>query len=170
LAALSALKQSNVLQLLTDFQPTLVGTIPLDIDIPGSDLDILCEVYDFAHFASLLQQHFSHIPDFQEKEKELNEIPSHITRFTFHSFMFEIVAQPLPITDQRAYRHMLAEAHLLDQGGKSAREAIRMLKLSGMKTEPAFGVYFRLDGDPFQALLDLENLLCFQSLIPNHPL
>jgi hypothetical protein len=155
--AYNAIKESGIFEHLQTFHPTLAGTIPLDIDIPGSDLDILCHGIDFPSFAGLIQQHYGHLPDFYQNTKLLNEIPAHVSRFTYTRFSIEIVAQPLPIIEQRAYRHMLAEARLLEQGGETARDAIRALKLSGMKTEPAFAKYFGLKGDPFQALLDLED-------------
>jgi hypothetical protein len=41
-AAYAALAALQVFSLLQDFDPVLVGTIPLNIDIPGSDLDIVC--------------------------------------------------------------------------------------------------------------------------------
>jgi hypothetical protein len=156
--AFAALMGSRIFEILQDYHPTLAGTIPLDIDIPESDLDILCEVRDFLPFANLVQKNFGHMSGFVQNTKPLNGMPSHLTRFSFDSFPFEIFAQPVAVRDQRAYRHMLAEARLLEQGGETARDAIRALKLSGMKTEPAFAKYFGLKGDPFQALLDLEEI------------
>ncbi len=167
----AALVQANIFTLLAEFHPALAGTLPLAIDIPGSDLDILCEVYDFASFAALIQHHYAHLPDFYQNEKHLNDIPSHVSRFTWElietggnpteratpheiRFPIEIVAQPIPVREQRAFRHLRAEAHLLEQGGDPARAAIRALKLFGIKTEPAFGQYFGLVGDPYQILLE----------------
>ena len=156
-AAYAILLQAKIFTVLGEFHPVLTGTIPLDVDIPGSDLDILCEVYDFAPFAALIRTHYGHLPDFYQNAKTLHEIPSHISRFSFPEspFPFEIVAQPIPVTEQRAYRHLCAEARLLARGGYSARAAIRALKLSGIKTEPAFGQYFHLPGDPYLALLEM---------------
>ncbi len=39
-----------------------------------------------------------------------------------------------------------------------ARSAIRALKASGLKTEPTFGRYFDLSGDPYLRLLELAKL------------
>jgi len=175
-AAYAVITQSKLLEHLQDFSPTLVGTVPLDVDIPGSDLDILCEVYRFVPFAALLQSYYAHLPGFEQKTKTLNGVPSHISRFICEfegnsesasellrnteyaiRFTIEIVAQPVPVTQQRAYRHMLAEARLLEQGGEPARQTIRQLKLSGEKTEPAFAQYFNLEGDPFLVLLELAD-------------
>lgn len=155
-AAYRVLTQAGIFDHLATYHPTLAGTIPLDIDIPGSDLDILCEVYDFAPFAALVQTHYGHLPDFYQNTKALNGTPAHISRFSYPAspFPIEIVAQPVPVREQRAFRHLCAEAALLAQGGAPARAAIRALKLSGVKTEPAFGQYFGLEGDPFQVLLE----------------
>jgi hypothetical protein len=43
-------------------------------------------------------------------------------------------------------------------GGASAYTAIRAMKLAGIKTEPAFAQYFRLAGDPYEALVQLSYL------------
>ena len=37
------LKKHTILDKLLAFNPILTGTIPIDIDIPNSDLDIICE-------------------------------------------------------------------------------------------------------------------------------
>ena len=166
-AAYAAITQTKILEILREFTPTLAGTIPLDIDIPGSDLDILCEEYDFPSFARLVQKHFAYLADFEQKTKSLNGVQSLISRFTWElesnhlkeplkmSFPIEIVAQPVPTQAQRAFRHMVAEAQLLAAGGETARQAIRTLKLSGLKTEPAFGSYFQLEGEPYLTLLEM---------------
>jgi len=41
------LKKINIFNILYEFKPILVGTIPIEIDIENSDLDIICEVTDF---------------------------------------------------------------------------------------------------------------------------
>lgn len=40
--AFEVLSQNNILTNLTEFDPILVGTIPINIDIETSDLDIEC--------------------------------------------------------------------------------------------------------------------------------
>ena len=50
-AAYYALEALRVFALLGAFDPMLVGTIPLDIDIPGSALDIVCYAADVNAFA-----------------------------------------------------------------------------------------------------------------------
>ena len=75
----------------------------------------------------------------------------------FSGFDFELFAQAIPVEQQHGYVHMLIEARLLDLFPE-AREAIRALKRDGLKTEPAFGQYFGIMGDPYAALLDLAAL------------
>jgi hypothetical protein len=54
---------------------------------------------------------------------------------------------------------MVIEARMLAVGGDEARRVIRELKASGMKTEPAFAAYFRLEGDdPYQKLLSMAQM------------
>ncbi|VTQ04165.1 DUF4269 domain-containing protein [Sphingobacterium daejeonense] len=40
------LKEYMVFEHLSEYNPILIGTIPIDIAIEESDLDIACEVYD----------------------------------------------------------------------------------------------------------------------------
>lgn len=70
----------------------------------------------------------------------------------------QIFAQPRPVIEQNAYRHMVVEARLLEIGSARAREAVRALNKAGLKTEPAFARYFHLEGDPYATLLELERL------------
>jgi Domain of unknown function (DUF4269) len=53
---------------------------------------------------------------------------------------------------------MIVEARLLEMGGQDARRAIRQMKNAGLKTEPAFACYFKIKGDPYEALLELSSL------------
>jgi len=84
-----------------------------------------------------------------------------LSTFAYAGFPIEIFGQPRPTREQHAYLHMLAEARLLetarrlDHGADRARDAIRCMKQAGIKTEPAFGRYFKLPGDPYQTLLQL---------------
>jgi len=157
-AAHKALNQLGIFDTLSAFAPTLVGTIPIDIDIPGSDLDVICHADDLDVFQLVVRNAYGEMPDFQVNQKLIDGIPSIVARFPFEGFLIEIFGQGLPVETQRAYRHMMIEGRLLDLFGEEARNNIREIKLSGLKTEPAFGQYFKLEGDPYLALLELEKL------------
>jgi hypothetical protein len=157
-AAYHAIQDLRITQILSQFNPTLVGTLPIGIDIPGSDLDIICEATNLDSFSTILRTGFGGQKDFKRKFKTINDLPSAVATFHYKDFPFQIFAQPLPVHQQNAFRHMLVEARLLEIGGQIAQEEIRNLKLSGLKTEPAFALYFKLCGDPYERLLELSLL------------
>ena len=157
-AAYHALDALQVCHYLRDFDPVLVGTIPLDIDIPESDLDIVCYAPDLDAFAQCLRDNFGHYPAFTWRRKTLNDIPSAMARFDAQGFPIEIVGQPLPVAAQQAFCHMVVEACLLRYGGEAVRQKIRQLKLQGVKTEPAFAAVFALAGEPYYTLFQLSSL------------
>ena len=156
--AYAALQQLRVMEILRAYSPVLAGTIPLDLDIAESDLDILCAVYDHASFESQVRAAFVARENFALTRATINALPVVIAQFEFETFPIEIFGQPRPVAQQNGYRHLVVEARLLALGGDAARDAIRALKRAGLKTEPAFARYFNLAGDPYQTLLDLSNL------------
>ncbi|MGE5653267.1 MAG: DUF4269 domain-containing protein [Bacillota bacterium] len=153
--AYQAIAGSGVFRLLAAYTPVLAGTIPIDIDIETSDLDIICEVHDAKRFAATLTAGLSSHQGFTMHEEIVQGLPVVICRFTYMDFAFEVFGQPLPVSKQNAYLHMLAEYSLLQAAGPSGKEAIRALKRQGLKTEPAFARYFGISGDPYEALLKL---------------
>lgn len=56
--AYSIISKISILQTLRQYTPIVVGTIPIGIDIPDSDLDIICHVSDFRSFQNLIRYHF----------------------------------------------------------------------------------------------------------------
>lgn len=154
-AAYHALDSLNVFYTLRAYDPVLVGTIPINLDVAGSDLDIICGAYDLAAFRQDVADAFGDHAGFRIVQLTINDLPSVIANFVHDGFAIELFAQSRPVTAQNAYVHMVVEAQLLRIGGKEARTAIRELKRQGLKTEPAFARYFGLDGDPFATLLEL---------------
>jgi len=158
-AAYQALDEFGVIERLADYGPVLAGTVPLGIDVAGSDLDILCEVHDFARFEADLTAAFGHCEGFRvtAPRPRLGGV-SMTASFDHGGFTIEPFGQSLPAECQSAYRHMVVEARLLALGGPALRGEIVALKRSGVKTEPAFAQCLGLDGDPYLALLELEAL------------
>lgn len=153
-AAYHALHNVGILKQLLAFDPILVGTIPIDIDIDTSDLDIILCAQDFQELAQIVRKHYQHHTDFYERFSQ----ESYVANFFAHGFEFELFAQDKPTIQQNAYRHMLIEYRILKFASDTIRQAIRQLKQDGLKTEPAFAQYFSLEGDPYEALLELEKL------------
>lgn len=53
------LGQLQIMQDLSDYHPILCGTIPLQIDLPDSDLDIICEVYHWENaYRHMVVEHY----------------------------------------------------------------------------------------------------------------
>jgi hypothetical protein len=147
----------QVLNVLRDYTPVLVGTVPIAIDIGTSDLDVICEVYDLEAFEELVLGAFGGQPGFRLKHKRVNDLSVVVAHFEAE-FPIEVFGQPRPVVEQNAYRHMDVQARLLALGGEGARREIVRLKRAGLKTEPAFARYFGLRGDPFEVLLELSRL------------
>lgn len=146
------LTDSNIMGLLRDFDPILVGTIPIGINIPKSDLDIVCELKNRDVFIETVNHGLSIYSDLTITHKTDRVI----ARFNLSGFDVEIFAQDIKTVDQNGYRHMIVEYRLLNlMSNKNKKEIVR-LKLSGLKTEPAFAKLLNISGNPFEALLDLE--------------
>jgi hypothetical protein len=152
----AVLVRHDLLGLLAPLDVALAGTVPLDIQVPGSDLDILVAAPDTAALISRLDGLFSQMPDYQRRLSRFADGPAVVTSFILEDWPVEIFAQALPVERQLAWRHMLVEARLLALF-PMAKAAIQGMKTAGMKTEPAFATLFSLPGDPYQALLALEN-------------
>lgn len=148
------LTENRVMDKLVNFQPILVGTIPIGIAIKNSDLDIVCSFEDKQVFKEEIQRNFSNYPQFSMAEKIFQDEPTVIVRFELEEFPVEIFAQNKPSNQQIAFQHMLIEHEVLTDRGEEFRKEIIRLKESGMKTEAAFTQLLNLNGDPFIALLN----------------
>jgi len=155
--AYQALIELDVFSVLSEYDPQLTGTLPLGIETPESDIDVICEAENLDEFDELVEATYGYLDAFEQRRSVKEGIPTSITNFRYHRFMVELFAQPVPTEQQRSYRHMIAESRLLREGGDEAAEAIREMKMEGMKTEPAFGEYFCLEGDPYLTLLELAD-------------
>lgn len=156
--AFHVLNQLNLFHDFASYTPLLCGTIPIAIDIEGSDLDIIMEVHDFECFKHEVQSHYGKLDGFALNELTVNGTPTVLCNFTFEGMDFELFAQPIPVEQQNAYRHMIIEHHLLMIHSHIRQEIIH-LKEQGIKTEPAFAQVFGLVGDPYEELLILGNKL-----------
>ena len=166
-AAWRILQQLAILDVLAPFHARLAGTIPIDVDIPGSDLDIICGATDFEDLAQILKKHYGHLTDFELTLKKRYGQTVLLCEFLTDEFPIQVYASPTPVDQQRAWVHMLAEAALLAEGGEEAKEAVRSLKRLGVKTEPAFAQVFGLAGDPYETLYRLGWALRTQNHSPH---
>ena len=154
--AYTALHSLGLFDRLAGYSPFLAGTIPLEIDVYTSDLDILCQTDDLPGFAAEVTRLFGSRRGFQIQTRQIRGIATVLARFEHAGFPIEIFAQSVAVERQNGYRHMLIEHRLLALGGEELREDIHRLKQDGLGTEPAFAAYLGLTSDPYQAILDLE--------------
>lgn len=154
--AFETLKRHRVLDILEAFDPILVGTIPIDIAIESSDLDIICYFKNEADFTAKLISSFGNEIDFTCRKVLIDQHESVIATFKKDDFEIEIFGQNIPTKDQNGYKHMLIEYEILQSQDENFRLEIINLKQKGYKTEPAFALLLDLKGDPYRALLEYK--------------
>ncbi|GAA0755735.1 DUF4269 domain-containing protein [Clostridium sartagoforme] len=153
--AFKLLTNIKIFNILKKYNPILVGTIPIEIDIYGSDLDIICEVYNINEFEQLILKKFSSFNKFK-----INKVNDEVltVNFLIDDFEIELYAQNIKSTEQNGYKHMIIEDRILNLGGDLLKKKIIDLKENGLKTEPAFAKILNLKGNPYNELLKLEKL------------
>ena len=154
--AFEVLTQHKILSNLAEYDPILVGTIPINIDIENSDLDIICYWKDKASFIEKIIFFFEKEAEFNIREVFINDRDSVVANFKIEDFEIEVFGQKIPTKDQNGYRHMLIENEILQSKGNDFRSEIIKLKQNGYKTEPAFAFLLGLKGDPYAELLEYK--------------
>lgn len=151
--AFETLTQNRVLQHLSVFNPVLVGTIPINIDIEKSDLDIICYWENKQEFIDSIKLYFKNENHFTIRETVIDYQETVIANFLLDVFEVELFGQNIPVENQNGYKHMLVEYEILKAKGEGFRQEIIKLKEQGYKTEPAFCKLLGLTGNPYQELL-----------------
>lgn len=154
--AYAILTNSQLLSSLKQYDPILVGTIPINIDIEGSDLDIICYFTDKQDFINTLNYIFKTEKNFNITEQQNQDTISIVANFVMGDFGIEIFGQNIPTKQQFAYQHMIIEHKIITKRGEQFRQQIIKLKQQGYKTEPAFGIALGLEGNPYTELLNFE--------------
>ncbi|WP_159997640.1 DUF4269 domain-containing protein [Roseomonas sp. 18066] len=150
-----ALRRGSLLSRLAAFDPHVAGTPPLGLDLPGSDIDVLCFAPDAIAFAAAVWDAFSEAPGFRMRQWRRGDRPV-VAEFTLEGWPVEVFGQARPVAEQHGWRHFRVESRLLAMGGPPFRAAVKRHREAGRKTEPAFALVLGLAGDPHQALLELE--------------
>lgn len=156
--AYEVLLKHCVFEKLKDYSPILAGTVPIEIDIESSDLDIICEVDPQFRDNFLNTVKISRLipadTDFTIENLVIKGKECIVLNFTLEEFPIEIFGQNQPVTEQNAYRHMIAEYKIMQEKGEEFKQKIIELKKKGIKTEPAFGMLMNLE-NPYEDLLKL---------------
>lgn len=149
------LEREGIFRKLAPYGPLLAGTIPICIDVEGSDLDIVCRTGDADGFALFANVKFGHYDGFSSS---VHDDGVAVCRFECDGIPVEIYASDIEPSRSNAYRHMLVEERVLRLLGETFRSEVVRLKRQGMKTEPAFAVLLGMGGDPYEGMLRLETL------------
>ena len=152
--AFHVLSENNVMEKLNAYSPILAGTVPLDIDIDGSDLDIICCFNDIGHFEVTVKKHFSGEAGFRCRRAVFSGFETFIANFNLQGTPVEVFGQNQAVSAQNAVRHMFAEYLILEKLGSAFKAEIRRLKTMGIKTEAAFAKLLGIEGDPYVELLN----------------
>lgn len=107
--AYKALTELLIFDELDVYSPVLTGTIPIGIDIPESDLDIVCQCSDHGEFTNKLTLLYADKDQFDVRVNTWNGLKSTIVSFWFGGFEIEVFGQDCPSQKQNAYKHMLIE-------------------------------------------------------------
>ena len=86
LQAFEILTRNKILINLAEFDAILVGTIPIDIDIENSDLDIICYWKNKTDFIEKLNSVFGKENDFSIREAIIDNKESIIANFKIDNF------------------------------------------------------------------------------------
>lgn len=154
--AYETLKQNKVMEALSEFDPILAGTFPINIDIENSDLDVICYWESKTDFTAKVSSLFENKTEFKIRETIIDERESVIVNFKIDDFEIEIFGQNIPTKEQNAYKHMIIEYEILESKGENFRLEIIKLKQNGYKTEPAFGELLGLKINPYLELLEYK--------------
>ncbi len=136
---------------LAAFDPHVVGTPPLGLDLPASDIDVLCHAPDPAAFISFLWLAYADRPHFSIRQWIDRDRPV-IASFEADGWCFELFGATRPVRQQDGWRHFEVERRLLQLGGVGLRRCVMEHRGRGLKTEPAFARALGLPGDPYEAM------------------
>jgi len=146
----AVLTAHQVLSKLQPYQPIVVGTIPIAIDIAESDIDIVLQATDLLALREVLTAYFGLYTAFEIQFIKEDVL---LCNFEIDQIPVELFATPNASDQQNGYLHMLKEYEILQAKGEDFAEQVRKLKRQGIKTEPAFCQLLQLEGDPYEAIL-----------------
>jgi hypothetical protein len=88
--AYAVIMELDILNDMNTYHPVLCGTLPIGIDITGSDLDIIMEVQELAPFEELIQTLYNKKDGFTIKRKTINGKEVVMANFTFSGFVLSL--------------------------------------------------------------------------------
>ncbi len=146
-----AIRNARLLAVLASFDPHVVGRPPLGLDLPASDIDVLCHAPDPISFTSALWRAYADRRHFSIRQW-IDRTRPVIASFEADGWRFELFGATRPVHQQDGWRHFDVERRLLRLGGAAFRRRVMDHRAQGLKTEPAFAAVLGLEGDPYLAM------------------
>ena len=153
---LEAIDHAEVLAVLASFDPHVVGTPPLGLDLPASDIDVLCHAPDPISFTSALWRAYADRRHFSIRQW-IDRTRPVIASFEADGWRFELFGATRPVHQQDGWRHFDVERRLLRLGGAAFRRRVMDHRAQGLKTEAAFAAVLGLRGDPHAEMSRLHD-------------
>ncbi|SMC42599.1 DUF4269 domain-containing protein [Moheibacter sediminis] len=147
------LNEFKIIEILKNYNPLVIGTIPIEIDLPESDVDIILETDNFNELEKFLTIEFHHFQNFTIQQRIDEDKTILVCNFIIDKVPFEIYAENKPTYLQNGFLHMIKEYEILRKFGNDFKNQIIQLKKEGFKTEPAFAKLLNLHGNPYIELL-----------------
>ncbi|WP_299492895.1 DUF4269 domain-containing protein [Acaryochloris sp. IP29b_bin.137] len=151
------IERLGLLRSLCDFNPCVIGTPPLGIDLPTSDIDIAYSAEELSQFRRCCHKNFGSLDGYWCYDSIAQNLPAVIVKFNSMGWDIELFCQTIPTEQQWGVRHFQIEQRLIELDPR-LRIAVQQLKQKGIKTEPAFAQVLGVDGDPYLAMLELEQI------------
>jgi hypothetical protein len=86
------------------FDPRVAGTPPLGLDLPGSDIDVLCFAPDARIFSDIVWHAFSDAPAFIAKQW-VDPPRAVVVSFEAAGWQIQLYGEAIPVERQRGWRH-----------------------------------------------------------------
>jgi hypothetical protein len=135
--AYALLTDYAVMEKLKAFDPILVGSIPLNVGIETSDIDIICCWQSKEEFIETVSSAFGNADHFCFTEKKTEEGCTIRCQLAINQFDIEIFGSGIPSDQQNAYKRMLVKYEMVEHYGENFRQGIVNLKRKGFKTGAA---------------------------------
>ncbi|GAA6151974.1 DUF4269 domain-containing protein [Pseudoteredinibacter isoporae] len=138
---------------LSAYGAEVVSTLLLGFHSPKSDIDVVCCYSDQSSFATELAGLYGALENFELKVCQ----EYCLCRFYFQGFQFEIYGEETPVIKQNAYRHFQIMRRVKMLSDEKFARNVRALRRQGFKPEAAICQLLGIDGEPYHAILVLEN-------------
>ncbi|WP_297588595.1 DUF4269 domain-containing protein [Roseibium sp.] len=152
----AAIDRLDLLDRLADFDPVTIGTPPLGIATETSDIDVACFSENLERFRTFAVREFGDIEGFAARTSVHAGMQAIVVSFQSSGWEIELFCQALRTAEQWGVRHFRIEKRLMEIEPLLGNEVLNLKRL-GLKTEPAFAQILQLPGNPYEAMLDLEN-------------